>query len=166
MECIPDNNRNQIGMLSLDQMVEPESMVKIINTFVEMLNLKEFDFNFFSLNKQGNPSYHWANMMKLHIYGLKKNIRTCRNLKKACKNNIEVILLVNEQRPHFKIIANFLKDNALIQEFDQKTKDKLQHKKHKKISTSKSASSLINPIMDKFPLSILVPKLQYFNVIV
>jgi hypothetical protein len=85
MEYIQDNNRNQIGMLSLDQIVEPEFMVRIINTFVKMLNLKEYDFNFFSLNKQGNPSYHWVTMMKLHIYGLKKTSVAVEILKKLVK---------------------------------------------------------------------------------
>ncbi len=111
MDHIKGNNRNQIRMLSLDQMVEPESMVRIIDAFVDMLDLKQFDFNYFSLNKQGRPPYHPAIMMKLYLYGYQNSIRTCRKLEKACKTNIEVMWLVGEQRPHFKTIANFRKDN-------------------------------------------------------
>jgi hypothetical protein len=40
MDHIQGNNHNQIRMLSLDQMVEPESMVRIIDAFVDMLDLK------------------------------------------------------------------------------------------------------------------------------
>ena len=50
MVHIQGNNRYQIRMLSLVQMVEPESLVRIIDTFVDMLDLEKFDFNYFKLN--------------------------------------------------------------------------------------------------------------------
>ena len=112
MYHIQGNNRNQIRMLSLEQMVEPESMVRIIDAFVDMLDLKQFDFNYFQLNKEGRPPYHPATMMKLYLYGYQNSLRTCRKLEKSCKTNIEVMWLINEQRPHFKTIANFRKDNS------------------------------------------------------
>ena len=99
-------------MLSLEQMVEPKSMVRIIDAFVDMLDLKQFDFNYFQLNKEGRPPYHPAPMMKLYLYGYQNSLRTCRKLEKSCKTNIEVMWLINEQRPHFKTIANFRKDNS------------------------------------------------------
>ena len=111
MYHIQGNNRNQIRMLSLEQMVEPESMVRIIDAFVDMLDLEKFDFNYFKLNKEGRPPYHPATMMKLYLYGYQNSLRTCRKLEKACTTNIEVMWLINEQRPHFKTIANFRKDN-------------------------------------------------------
>ena len=55
MNHIRGNNRNQIRMLSLEQMVESESMVRIIDAFVDMLDLEKFDFNYFKLNKEGRP---------------------------------------------------------------------------------------------------------------
>ncbi len=111
MNHIRGNNRNQIRMLSLEQMVEPTSMVRIIDAFVDMLDLEKFDFNYFKLNKEGRPPYHPVILMKLYLYGYQNSIRTCRKLEKACKTNIEVMWLINEQRPHFKTIANFRKDN-------------------------------------------------------
>jgi transposase len=98
-------------MLSLEQMVEPEAMVRIIDAFIDMLDLKQFGFNYFSLNKEGRPPYHPATLIKLYLYGYQNSIRTCRKLEKACKTNIEVLWLLNEQRPHYKTIANFRKDN-------------------------------------------------------
>jgi transposase len=73
--------------------------------------LEKFDFNYFKLNKEGRPPYHPATMKKLYLYGYQNSLRTCRKLEKACKTNIEVMWLLNEQRPHFKTIANFRKDN-------------------------------------------------------
>lgn len=111
MDYIQGNNRNQIRMLSLEQMVEPASMVRIIDAFVDMLNLQQFNFNYFTLNKEGRPPYHPSVMIKLYLYGYQNSLRTCRKLEKACKTNIEVMWLINEQRPHYKTIANFRKDN-------------------------------------------------------
>jgi len=111
MDHIQGNNRNQIKMISLEQMVEPKSMVRIIDAFVDMLDLEQFDFNYFTLNKEGRPPYHPSTLMKLYLYGYQNSIRTCRKLQKACKTNIEVMWLLNEQRPHYKTISDFRKDN-------------------------------------------------------
>jgi transposase len=111
MDHIRGNNRNQIKMISLEQMGEPESMVRIIDAFVDIQNLEQFDFNYFALNKEGRPPYHPATLMKLYLYGYQNSIRTCRKLQKACNTNIEVMWLLNEQSPHYKTIADFRKDN-------------------------------------------------------
>ena len=112
MDHIQGQNRDQIKMISLDQMVEQESMVRIIDAFVDMLDLEQFGFSYFKLNKEGRPPFHPATMMKIYLYGYQNSIRTCRKLEKACKNNIEMMWLVNEQNPHYKTIANFRKENS------------------------------------------------------
>jgi hypothetical protein len=50
--------------------------------------------------------------MKIYLYGYQNGIRSCRKLEKACRTNIEMMWLVNEQRPNFKTLANFRKDNS------------------------------------------------------
>ena len=109
---IQGNDRSQIRMISLEEMVEPKSMVRIIDAFVDMLALDQFGFSYYQLNKEGRPPYHPATLMKLYIYGYQNSIRSCRKLEKACKTNIEVMWLLSDQRPHFKTIANFRKDNS------------------------------------------------------
>ncbi len=111
MEHIRGSNRDQIRMISLGEMVDSESMVRIIDAFVDMLNMEDFGFSYFKLNKEGRPPYHPAAMMKLYLYGYQNSIRSSRKLEKACKTNIEVMWLIHEQRPHYKTIANFRKDN-------------------------------------------------------
>ncbi|MBR9676972.1 IS1182 family transposase [Candidatus Woesearchaeota archaeon] len=93
-------------------MVEKQSMVRVIDSFVDMLDLEQFGFNYFKLNKEGRPPFHPATMMKIYLYGYQNSLRACRQLEKACKTNIEMMWLVNEQKPHYKTIANFRKDNA------------------------------------------------------
>jgi len=112
MDHIHGHDRNQIQMISLNQMVEKESLVRIIDAFVDMLELEKFDFTYFKLNNEGRPPFHPATMMKIYLYGYQNSIRSCRKLEKACKNNVEMMWLVNQQCPHFKTIANFRKDNS------------------------------------------------------
>lgn len=112
MDHIQGHDREQIQMISLDQMVEKESLVRIIDAFVDMLELEKFGFNYFKLNKEGRPPFHPATMMKVYLYGYQNSIRSSRKLEKACKTNIEMMWLVREQRPNFKTIANFRKDNS------------------------------------------------------
>ncbi len=111
MHHIQGNNRNQLKMISLEQMVDSESLVRIIDAFVDMLNLEQFGFSYFKLNKEGRPPYHPSTMMKIYLYGYQNSIRSCRKLETACKTNIEMMWLVHEQKPNFKTIANFRQDN-------------------------------------------------------
>lgn len=105
MNYIHGQDRNQIQMISLEEMVDKQSLVRIIDAFVDMLDLQQFEFNYFQLNKEGRPPFHPATMMKLYLYGYQNSIRSCRKLEKACKTNIELMWLIHEQRPHYKTIA-------------------------------------------------------------
>ncbi|PCH67687.1 MAG: hypothetical protein COC01_05235 [Bacteroidetes bacterium] len=68
MQHIHGQNRNQIQMICLDQMVGEESLVRVIDAFVEMLDLEEFGFSYFKLNKEGRPPFHPGTMMKICLY--------------------------------------------------------------------------------------------------
>ena len=105
-------DRNQIQIISLEQLVEKEALVRIIDVFVDMLDLEVFGFKYYNLNKEGRPPFHPSTMMKIYLYGYQNGIRSCRRLEKACRTNIEMLWLVNQQCPHYKTIANFRKDNA------------------------------------------------------
>lgn len=112
MDHIHGFDRDQIQMISLGEMVEKESIVRVIDAFVDMLNLEQFGFKYYDLNKEGRPPYHPSKMMKLYLYGYQNSIRSCRKLEKSCKTNIELMWLLHQQKPHYKTIANFRKDNA------------------------------------------------------
>ena len=112
MHHVKGFDRDQIRMISLDQMVEEDSLVRVIDVFVDMLDLEELGFSYFKLNKEGRPPFHPATMVKIFFYGYQNGIRSCRKLEKACKTNIEMMWLVNGQHPHYKTIANFRKDNS------------------------------------------------------
>lgn len=63
MKHIQGQSRDQLKMISLDQMVRPKSMVRVIDAFVDMLDLEQFGFGYFKLNNQGRPPFHPATMI-------------------------------------------------------------------------------------------------------
>jgi transposase len=112
MHHVPGKNRNQSIEGSLEELVSPTSFARIIDAFVDALDLESFDFTYFQLNEQGRPPYHPAVMLKLCLYGYQHGIRPCRKLAEACRLNIEVMWLLEQRQPSYKAINNFRKDNA------------------------------------------------------
>lgn len=112
MEHIQGSDRHQMRMICLDQWVDQKAFVRIIDAFVDHLDLKQFAFSYFDLNQQGRPPFHPSILLKLYLYGYHYGIRSSRKLQRACATNVEVMWLLKERKPHYKTIANFRKDNA------------------------------------------------------
>ena len=112
MNHIEGQDRDQIFMASLNDLVHREAFVRIIDVFIDSLDLSLFAFKYFELREQGRPPFLPAVLMKLYLYGYQHGIRSCRKLEHATKVNIEVMWLIKGRRPHYKTIANFRKDNA------------------------------------------------------
>ena len=72
MDHIQGQDRQQMMITSLDQMVHKEAFVRIIDAFIDALDLESFGFLYFKLNIQGRPPFHPADLLKLYIYGIKK----------------------------------------------------------------------------------------------
>ena len=62
-------DRNQMQMFSLEDKVEKEALVRVIDAFVDMLDLESLGFSYYKLNKEGRPPFHPATMMKIYLYG-------------------------------------------------------------------------------------------------
>ena len=112
MDHIQGQDREQMMIMSLNQMVHEEAFVRIIDAFVDALNLEEYGFLYYKLNKSGRPPFHPSVLLKLYIYGYQNGVRSCRKLEKSTKINLEVMWLLKGLRPNFKTIAKFRKDNA------------------------------------------------------
>lgn len=112
MDYVNGQGRDQMFATSLNQMVGTEAFVRIIDVFVDSLDLDEFGFTNTNLNSQGRPPYDPADLMKLYLYGYQYGIRSCRKLEHSTIVNIEVMWLLRGRRPHYKTIANFRKENA------------------------------------------------------
>ena len=113
MHHVPGKNRNQRIDRSLEELVEPTSFARIIDAFVDALDLESFGFTYFQLNEEGRPPYHPGVLLKLCLYGYHHGIRPCRKLAESCRLNIEVMWLVEQRQPSYSAINNFRKDNAV-----------------------------------------------------
>jgi transposase len=112
MHHVPGKSRDERIDRSLEELVQPTSFARIIDAFVDALDLASFGFTYFQLNEEGRPPYHPAVLLKLCLYGYHHGIRPCRKLAEACRLNIEVMWLVERRQPSYTAINNFRKDNA------------------------------------------------------
>lgn len=114
MKHIEGANRDQRILLpeSLDEYINEESPVRVIDAFVDSLDLKPIGFKHATLNETGRPPYHPAVLLKLYLYGYLHRIRSSRMLEKETQRNIEVLWLLGKLKPDFKTIANFRRDNS------------------------------------------------------
>lgn len=112
MKYIQGEDRNQISIfpISLDDSIPFDNEVRVIDAFVDNLNLKDFGFDICQV-ENGRPAYHPADLLKLYIYGYLNKIRSSRALEKECTRNIEMIWLLKSLKPDHNTISNFRKNN-------------------------------------------------------
>ena len=105
MHYVKSEPRNQMQFYCLDQMVEPDSFVRIIDFFVDSIDLKSFGFKHITLKSEGRPPIHPAQLLKLYIYGYRYGVRSSRKLEREAMLNIEARWLLGEVVPSNKTIA-------------------------------------------------------------
>ena len=112
MQYIQGMSRTQAVLFSscLDEIVDAGHEVRLIDAFVEGINMEQFGF-ITKNNSEGRPAYNPKDLLKLFIYGYLNNIRSSRVLEKECKRNIEMMWLMKKLVPDHNTISNFRKDN-------------------------------------------------------
>jgi transposase len=112
MKFIQGNDRNQSVLFTdcLDQIVDIDNEVRIIDLFVEAIDLKDYSF-YIKDSTEGRPQYNPKDLLKLFIYGYLNSIRSSRVLEKECKRNTEVMWLMKQLAPDHNTISNFRRDN-------------------------------------------------------
>ena len=95
---------------SLDEIIDESNEVRIIDLFVDSINLTEFKFQLKS-SSEGRPPYHPKDLLKLYVYGYLNSIRSSRALEKECKRNIELMWLLHQFVPDHNTMSNFRRDN-------------------------------------------------------
>lgn len=109
MPYVPTFDRTQMMMCSWDSFVDPESIARLIDAFVNSLDLIKFGVK--EAASEGRPAYDPKGMYKLYIYGNRKGIRSSRKLAESCKVNLEVKWMLGGAEPDFRTISDFRKDN-------------------------------------------------------
>lgn len=105
--------RNQLVLFPtfLDDMIAEDNDIRVIDAFVDSLDLTNLNFNYSSPKTKGNRPYNPKDMLKLFLLGYKQGIRSSRKLMYQAKNNIEYIWLLKGLTPDFRSISDFRKDN-------------------------------------------------------
>jgi len=112
MKFITGQDRTQMHLfpISLDESVDKDNEVRLIDLFVDSLNINDFGFKS-DFAENGRPAYHPKDLLKLYIYGYLNKVRSSRDLEKESKRNIEVIWLIKGLSPDHNTISNFRRDN-------------------------------------------------------
>jgi len=97
---------------SLDEVVDAAHPVRVIDAFIDALDLGALGFSKVVAEATGRPPYRPGDLLKLYVYGYAQQMRSSRRLEREALRNIEVHWLVNRVSPSFKTIADFRKDHA------------------------------------------------------
>ena len=96
----------------LEDWIDEDNPVRVIDIFVEKLDLGELGFSGVDPEVTGRPSYHPSVLLKLYIYGYLNRVQSSRRLEREALRNVEVMWLVGRLAPDHKTIADFRKDNG------------------------------------------------------
>jgi transposase len=111
---IVGEDRTQRTLLpnSLEDYVGEENPVRVVEVFIDELNLAALGFAGMRPAATGRPAYHPSTLLKIYLYGYLNRIQSSRRLEREAQRNIEVMWLVGRLAPDFKTIADFRKDNG------------------------------------------------------
>jgi transposase len=114
MEFIRGEDREQTILFPerIEDYINDDNTVRVIEAFVESLDLEALGFTRFQPKDTGRPAYDPKVLLMLFIYGYLNRIRSSRRLETESKRNLELLWLIRKLSPDHKTIANFRRDNA------------------------------------------------------
>jgi transposase len=96
----------------LEDWIGEDNPVRVIDVFVDGLDLAVLRFDGVDPEATGRPSYHPSVLLKLYIYGYLYRVQSSRRLEREASRNVEVMWLTGRLVPDHKTIADFRKDNG------------------------------------------------------
>jgi transposase len=107
-------DRGQATLLPecLEDRVDETNPIRVIDAFVDALDLRKLGFEGMDPADIGRPAYHPSVHLKLYIYGYLNRVQSSRRLEREASRNVEVMWLVGRLAPDHKTIADFRKDNG------------------------------------------------------
>jgi transposase len=96
----------------LDDYIGEDNPIRVVDAFVEHLDLAGLGFAGVTPAATGRPSYHPAVLLKIYIYGYLNRIPSSRRLEREAQRNVELMWLTQRLAPDFKTIADFRRDNG------------------------------------------------------
>ena len=96
---------------AVDDYVDGDNTVRLIDAFVDGLDLAAAGFSWVVARATGRPDYAPGDLLNLYIYGYLNRVRSSRRLERESHRNI---WLLRGLKPDFKTIANFRRDNRAM----------------------------------------------------
>src|SRR6476661_4439265 len=87
---------------ALDEVIAADNAVRVIDAFVDSLDLARLEFSKVTAEATGRPPYDPRDLLKLYVYGYVNQVRSSRRLEREAGRNVEVIWLINRVTPAFK----------------------------------------------------------------
>ena len=111
---VEGEDRSQQALLpaSLEDYIDEENPVRVIDAFINELDLAELGFERVRPKATGRPAYHPSTLLKIYLYGYLNSIQSSRRLEREAGRNVELMWLTGRLAPDFKTIADFRKDNG------------------------------------------------------
>ena len=109
MQFIEGGNRYQTYFSRLEDQVSADNPVRLIDAFVDKLDLQKLGFTNTIHKSEGRPPFAPAVLLKLYLYGYLNKIRSSRKLEKETNRNIELQWLLKQLVPNYHTIADFRK---------------------------------------------------------
>jgi transposase len=111
---VEGEDRRQESLLpsSLADYVAEGNPVRVVEAFIDELDLSALGFDGMEPATTGRPAYHPSTMLKIYLYGYLNSVQSSRRLEREASRNIELMWLTGRLAPDFKTIANFRRDNG------------------------------------------------------
>src|SRR5438034_8069122 len=111
---IDGEDRMQPALLphTLEDYVGEENPVRVVEVFIDELDLAALGFVGMTPAATGRPAYHPSTLLKIYLYGYLNRVQSSRRLEREAQRNVEMMWLTGRLAPDFKTIADFRKDNG------------------------------------------------------
>jgi transposase len=107
-----DRSQSTLFPECLDDFIADDNPVRVVEVFVDELDLGTLGFEGSEPKATGRPAYHPSVLLKIYIYGYLNRLQSSRRLERETQRNLELIWLTGRLTPDFKTIADFRKDNG------------------------------------------------------
>ena len=94
---------------SLEDYASEENPVRVIEVFIDELDLAALGFSGMTPAATGRPP---STLLKIYLYGYLNRVQSSRRPEREAQRNIELMWLTGRLAPDFKTIADFRKDNG------------------------------------------------------
>lgn len=106
-----DREQGFLFPVTIDELVAPESIVRVIDAWAGTLKIKELGFEKSEPQRRGAPPYNPADLLKLYLWGYLNAVRSSRDLERECHRNVECMWLLRKLAPDHKTISEFRRCN-------------------------------------------------------